>query len=482
MNGHKIKWWILVNVCIGTFMANLDSSSSSVALPTISEAFGVSVSVVQWVVTGYLLTICALLPMAGKLADQWGLGRLYYIGFFVFALGSAFSAMSVSIGMLIAAKVFQGIGSALMMANAQGIIAVTFGPAERGRAMGITGISVSLGALSGPALGGFLIEHFHWSAIFWINVPIGLIGFATGLRIFPKERPKGAKGPFDLAGLALFAVGVTILLYSVSSAETTGWFNWPIMGGIAGALAVLWIFYRHEKRLADPMIDFSLYRNRRFSMAIAAGGLSMMALYFITIMMPFYLQHAIGAPPKVTGYVMAAYPAAMALSAPLSGWLSDRVGRYALTIGGLLLNAFGFLVLSFLSAETSFWLIAANLALFGIGHGMFQPVNNADLLESVPQSKVGQAGGLNALTRNFGMMFGASLSVSIYAFRLQAFSGDTASAAGLPKEALLTAFRDVFWVAAAICIIAAVFSSMRGKAKAEGDSGQTTRQVNRNIT
>lgn len=447
-------------------MANLDSSIASVALPTIGTAFHVPLAVVQWVVTAYLLTVCALLPIAGKISDLYGKGRLYNVGFFIFAAGSALSALSVSVSMLIGAKVFQALGASLVMANTQGIIADTFGPEERGRALGITGISVSLGSLSGPALGGFFIDHFGWPSIFWINVPIALLGFGAGLRIMPKERPERSREPFDYAGSALFVLGMTALLYTVSGAESRGWTSWPTVGGLLGAAVVLGLFYVRETRTSYPMLDFSLYRIKLFLTGSVAAYLSVVALFCVTIMMPFFLQYVLRCSPEVTGYVMAAYPLAMAVTAPLAGWMSDRIGPFVLTTGGLVLNALGFVALNFLPSDgVSLWVVAGNLAIFGIGHGMFQPSNNSDILGAVPRAKVGLAGGLNALTRNFGMMSGVSVSVSLFTYRLQVLSGESGSIdlGSVPTGIFMSALHTVFWVAAVVCAVAAAVSSMRGK-------------------
>jgi len=169
------KWWILANVSVGTFMATLDGSIANVGLPTISVALHVPLHTVQWVITVYLLTICAILPIVGKLADLFGRGRLYNIGFLIFSGGSALCAVSGSIGVLIGARILQALGASLLMANSQAIVTTTFPANQRGRALGITGTMVSLGSLTGPALGGLLIGWFGWSSIFWINVPIGIL-------------------------------------------------------------------------------------------------------------------------------------------------------------------------------------------------------------------------------------------------------------------------------------------------------------------
>ncbi|MBX6395474.1 MAG: MFS transporter [Alicyclobacillaceae bacterium] len=468
-SGRTSKWWILANVSVGTFMATLDGSIANVGLPTISATFHVSVHVVQWVVTAYLLTICAMLPIVGKLSDLLGRGRLYNTGFLIFSVGSALCGLSASVGMLIGMRVLQAIGASLLMANSQGIVATTFGPRERGRAMGITGAMVSLGSLSGPAVGGVLIDHFGWPVIFWINVPIGVIGFLAGLFILPSERSGRPKEPFDYLGSGLFVVSVTTLLYTVSNAETRGWTTLPTLAGLAIAAVASVLFYFRETRTEYPMMDFSLYRIGMFATGSVAAFFSFVSLFCVNVMMPFYLQNVLRVPPAVTGYVMAAYPLTMAVVAPIAGWLSDKIGPYLLTTGGLLLNTAGFVSLNLLSSAVSPWVVAAHLAVFGLGHGMFQSSNNSSLMGSVPRSKVGIAGGLNALTRNMGMVFGVSLSVSLFSFRLHQLTGQGVwGHVTLPVQAFMGALHTVFWTAAGICLAGAVVSSLRSKYKGTG--------------
>ena len=198
---------------------------------------------------------------------------------------------------------------------------------------------------------------------------------------------------------------------------------------------------------------------------------SVVGLYFPIIIMPFYLQDFSGVTPAVTGYVLASYPLTMAIMAPLAGWLSDRIGSYVLTTGGLIINALGFAALTFLSPGASLWLVAAHVAVFGVGHGLFQPSNLSAVLGSVPRAKMGLAGGLNALTRNLAMMTGVSVSVTLFMQRLQDLSGEKGMDLGeAAPEAFMGALDLVFWVGAGICVAGAVVSSLRGKAQEQKSS------------
>lgn len=452
------RWLVLANVSLGTFMSTLDSSIANVALPTMSRELSAPVHLIQWVLTAYLLTICATLPIMGKLSDLWGRTRVYQFGFLLFAFGSALCGMSHSLAMLVGARVAQALGAACLMSNSQAIVAQTFTSGERGRAMGIIGTVVSLGSLTGPGIGGILVEHFGWPTIFWINVPIGVLAFLAGLAILPKDSAS-RREPFDYAGSGLFIVGMIAFLYTLSNAQDWGWSSPAAIAGFAGSLAVLAVFYLWERRTRHPMLDFGLYRIPAFALGNLTALLVFAANFFTTVMMPFFMENVLSLSVANTGYMMMVYPMTMAVVAPLSGYLSDRMGSKLLTTAGLLAMLAGFACLLTLSAGTGLPLLALYLALFGMGSGLFQSPNNASVMGAVPASKLGSAGGLNALARNVGMVLGTSVSVSLYATGLHHYGG-----VGTPDpHAMTSALRIVFASGGAVCALALAVSLRRLK-------------------
>ncbi|AIG26882.1 MFS transporter [Brevibacillus laterosporus] len=461
-----LRWWILANVSLGIFMSTLDGSITNVALPSISGTLDVPLHIVQWVVTAYLLAIASLLPIIGKLSDLFGRGNLYNLGFLIFLIGSALCGLSKSIWMLIGMRVLQAAGAALLMANSQAIIAATFPKEERGRALGITGMVVSLGSLSGPAIGGILVDSFGWESIFWINVPIGLIGFIAALRIMPKQHQKRVGEPFDYLGSIMYMTSMITFLYTISNAEEHGWTTGITLGGLLFSFIIFVLFYRRETRISHPMLDFSLFKIRTFRSGSFATLLSFLSLFCITILMPFYMQLVLEYPPNIVGYVMMANAVMMAIVAPFSGWLSDKIGCYYLTISGLVINAISFVLLTKLTTNEPAWLVATHMGIFGIGTGLFLSPNNASILGSVPPTLLGAAGGLNALVRNIGMVLGTTFAISLFSFQLNRLTEDQSGFSStdiLNVEAYMTALHTVFWVAAVICLFAAVLSSMRDK-------------------
>lgn len=461
-NGRK--WLILANVSIGTFMSTLDGSIANVALPTISSQLNAPLHEVQWVLTAYLLTICATLPIIGKFSDLFGRSRVYTIGLFIFTGGSLMCGLSHYLATLIISRIVQAIGASCIMTNSQGIVASTFAKGGRGKAMGITGTMVSLGSLTGPGIGGLLIEHFGWASIFLMNLPIGLIGFLAGWFILPKDKIKEKHEPFDYLGSVLFMVGMVSFLYTLSNAEVQGWGSLFVKMGMITAICSFVFFFSWERKTSFPMLDFSLYRIRAFAIGNMTALLSFIAIFCTNVMMPIYMENILHYSPELTGYTMMSYPLVMAVIAPISGWLSDKFGSHFLTTGGLLINALGFGLLTTLTQSESPWLVALHLSLFGIGHGLFQSPNNSSVMGAVPIQKLGSAGGLNALIRNVGMVLGTTFSVSLFSFRLHQLSGHLGSLSSHSTdqpEQMMNALHVVFWAAFTICLIGAILSSLR---------------------
>ncbi|TDF98892.1 MFS transporter [Paenibacillus piri] len=452
------RWIVLANVSVGTFMATLDGSIANVALPTMSVELNAPIHWVQWVLTAYLLTICATLPIMGKISDLIGRGTVYNYGFLLFAIGSGLCGISNTLGMLIISRIIQALGASCLMTNSQAIVAEVFAKGDRGRAIGIVGTVVSLGSLTGPGLGGILVERLGWPSIFWINIPIGLLGFIAGWFLLPKEKSRAHKEPFDYRGSALFIFGIVGFLYTVSNGKDWGWTSVVTIGGLAVSIAVLAYFYIWENKTNHPMLDFGLYRVRTFAIGNITAFLSFIAMFFTNVMMPFYMQNVLMYSAEKTGYTMMVFPFVMAIVAPFSGWLSDKIGPNILTTLGLMINALGFALLHTLSIHEEAWVVGLHLSLFGLGGGLFQSPNNSSVMGAVPGNKLGTAGGLNALVRNVGMVLGISFSVSIYSTRLH----QTAGAAGAADaQAMLDALHLVFWVAMGVCLLALAVSVRR---------------------
>ncbi|MGC7870495.1 MFS transporter [Desulfosporosinus sp. SYSU MS00001] len=458
----NIRWFILLTVSVGTFMSTLDSSIVNVALPTISTAFKTDLQTLQWVVTGYLLTISSLLPIFGRLADILGRKRIFSIGFIIFTVGSALCGLSTNVFMLIGFRVFQALGASMLMANSQAITVAAFSPHERGRALGLTGTTVALGSLTGPALGGLIVGLVGWEYIFYINVPIGIIGFIASQIILPDDKPTEEREPFDVSGAFLFSIGMVALLFAINNGEDYGWYSAPILLGIIAGFILLTSFFVIEQKVKAPMINLSLYKIKPFAIGNISGFLSFVATFCNTMLMPFVLQHSFNWSPEKIGLLMATFPVVMAIIAPTSGYLSDKIGPVFLTTGGLVITGMGLFFLATLTIKSPFWYIMIGTILMGLGSGMFQSPNNSSVMGAVPRHMLGTAGGLNALVRNVGMVVGTTLAVSVFDARQnRILTGLTKPTLVQQVSASLSAYHTVMIIGGVVALIAAFLSMSR---------------------
>jgi EmrB/QacA subfamily drug resistance transporter len=464
-NKPNYRWYILATVSIGTFMATLDSSIVNVALPTISGQLHSDLSTIQWVVTSYLLTISSLLPVFGRTADLFGRKKIFSIGFLIFTLGSILCGLAQNIWFLITARVLQAIGASMLMSNSVAIITANFPRDERGRALGITGTVVALGSLTGPAVGGLLIGLLSWRSIFYINIPIAIIGFFAAKWILPNDKIQKEKERFDFVGAITFTAGMVSLLLGINNGVDWGWSSFQVIVSLLAGLSLLSTFILTERKVMHPLIDLSLFSNRPFLMGNLSGWLSFVSMFASTMLLPFYLQHILNYSSSQVGLMMSFFPVTMAFVSPLSGHASDKFGPIALTTGGMIFAAIGLFYYSTLPATAHFYQVIPGAIFTGIGVGMFQSPNNSSVMSSVPPQKLGIAGGINSLVRNLGMVMGIALSVSLF----EAWGGVTRPRSD-QIETFMSAFHDVMLVAMGIALIGAVVSfNRKSYAKSRGE-------------
>lgn len=412
-------WTIFSVVAMCTFMATLDSSIVNVALPVITKTLGTEIHIAQWIVTGYLLTISCLLPIFGRAGDMYGQRKILTAGMGLFVLSSAACGFSSSIWMLIASRVIQAIGASMMMSNGPAIIATSFPPHERGRALGAIGTVVALGSVAGPALGGILVGLSGWQSIFFINIPIGIAAFTMGRILLPKGLHRDET--FDFLGSFLFALSICSLLLVAGNGGKWGWYSVQVFSGTSIGLLSLVFFIVVENRIKHPMLDLTLFRNWPFLAGNLSGLLSFIAMFTNAILLPFFLTNIGGLSPSKIGLIITPFPLVMGITAPLSGYLSERIKPVFLTTLGLSITSAGLFIMSGIGPETSLLQISSIQALMGLGSGLFQSPNNNSVISSVQREKMGVAGGMNALMRNIGMVTGTAMAVSIFENRRLGF-------------------------------------------------------------
>lgn len=450
------KWRAMFVVSIGVFMATLDGSIVNIALPTLTKYFNTDISTIVWVILSYMLTITALLLTLGRLSDMYGKKPVFAGGIAIFTIGSALCSFSTSEIELIAFRMVQGVGAAMIMANGPAIITSAFSHTERGRALGLIGTIVSVGSMLGPVLGGFLIDWAGWQSIFFINIPVGIFGTAYALKTLKKdELHKGQK--FDFYGALFMFISVTSLMLGVTEGQELGWFSSEIIALFITFAVFFLLFLRVEASASQPMVDLSLFRNRLYSASNLSSFLSFVPMFSVILLMPFYMVEILGFSTKEVGMALISVPVAMALVSPFSGWIYDRTRSPIPGSLGIALCVLALYLMGNLDMDSGFWHIVVLLSMIGIGMGMFQSPNNTIIMSSVPTNRLGIASGLLAMVRTLGMVTGTAVSGAVFNSIL-----NSQQAAGATYEtAFLAGFHYAFLVSAIICAVAVMTSLVR---------------------
>lgn len=464
---------VLAVLAVGTVLAPLDSSIVNIALPSIAAQFGERLAAVSWVTTAYLLTTASLLLSMGRLGDVWGLRRLYVAGLVLFGMGSLACAFAGSLPLLVGARVFQAIGSAMLFAAGPALVTRTFPPNRRGWALGYISLSVSVGLTAGPALGGLLVGTFGWPSIFLINIPLTVVVAVIAWRLLPNECPDGQR--FDLPGAALVGLALFLFLSGLGRADQGGFLSPEVVTLVAAAAAVALVFTAWERRAPAPMVDLSMFRDRGFSTGVAAATLAYLALFSVTFTMPFYLLRVRGIDARLAGLLLTVTPLAMAALAPTAGRLSDRHGSRALATAGVSVLAGGLLAASFLDPLSPVITVVLALVLIGSGMAVFQTPNTAAVLRATPRERTGVGSAFIAEARNVGMSIGIAVTAAIVGASVGG-RGLPGGEGALPPQ-VATAFSSGMSQAlrfgAAVALLAAVLSWFgRAADSVEGTAGK----------
>ncbi|MBW9151629.1 MFS transporter [Clostridium estertheticum] len=460
-SNYKNRWAILFIVVMVTFMCTLDSSIVNVALPVMAKALHVTSAGIQLVVTSYLIVISAAILVFGRLGDMLGKTKVFKFGIALFIMGSLFCGITSSLTVLVLARVVQAIGAAATMANSQGIITGVFPAKERGRALGITGTFVALGAMVGPGLGGFIVDATSWEYIFLINIPIGIITLFYGLKILPKAN-KTEKGKLDGYGALLFAFTIIPLFIALGKGQEIGFTHPIILIGFLISIVSFILFIFVEKKRKTPLLELKIFENKLFSLSIFCGFISFMAMFCSVIIQPFYLQDVLKYSPAFTGLVLMVSPLVLSVVAPISGHLSDKIGSEILTFIGLAINSVGLLLMSTLNEQTNLMSMVFYIVVMTIGNGLFQSPNNSLIMSTVPKDKLGIAGSINGLVRNLGMVCGIALSTALLYNRMSFKIGHRVTNYIVGRnDAFIYGMKIVYITAAIICFIGAVLTFSR---------------------
>jgi EmrB/QacA subfamily drug resistance transporter len=458
---YSQKWYVMAAVAASTILATLDSSIVNVAFPTLVEELDTSFNVIQWVALAYLLTIATLTMAMGRLGDVVGKKKLFVVGFAIFTLASALCGLVPAVSWLIGFRVLQAVGAVMILALGAAILVEAFPPTERGKALGWIGTAVSFGIVSGPVIGGLLISSFSWRAIFWVNIPVGIIGTYLALRHVPNTRPVGRQ-KFDIVGAALLSIALFSLSLALTLGQERGFTSPLIIGCFAVALASALGFVMVEMRIESPMLQLRLFRSPMLTVSVATGFLTFVCISATFFLLPFYLEGVLGFSVGMVGLLLGAAPLMMGLFSPVSGSLSDRLGIRRLTLTGLVIIAVSFYgFLTFGEDTTALHYLSLAIPL-GIGLGLFQSPNNSAIMGSVPPEYMGLGGGLLTITRLLGAITGIAVLGSIWAAGVASASGGTLPEAGAPSAsatAQVVGLHTTFIVAGVITTISALIGA-----------------------
>lgn len=458
---NKKKWLILVTVVSATFMSTLDGSIVNVALPDMSAKLNVSMAGIEWVVTGFLITVAATILIFGRLGDMIGKTKVFKFGVVLFTLGSLLCGFTSSLPFLITARVIQAIGASATMATNQGIITHVFPANERGRALGLLGTFVALGSMAGPPLGGIIVSAIRWEYIFLINIPIGIIVFISAVKIFPKSNAVSHE-KFDGKGACLFIIFTVLLFGALGQGQVIGYNNLFIISDFVISFITFILFIIVEYKIEAPLLQLNIFKNSLFSISIVCAFISFITISASNIILPFYFQDTLKFSPAATGFFMMVSPIVLSVVAPFSGYLSDKIGSEILTLIGLAFTSVGLFLISSLNEKSSVIILLSYIVIMTFGNGMFQAPNNSLVMSTVTKDKLGIAGSVNALIRNLGFVLGTSLSTALLYNRMSYKIGYRVSDYIRGRDDIfIYGMRWVYMSAGVLCLFGVVITALR---------------------
>lgn len=456
MTTKEIKWTMFVITAVGNVIAMLDSTTVNLALYPMSVDLHVTMGQIQWVMIAYMLVLTVFLPFFGKLGDIFPKNKLYMTGFSMFALGALLNTTAHNFGLLIAYRCLEALGASIMLSNAQAIITTIFKNERRGKALGLNGCLVAIGGMSGPALGGILLNYFGWHSVFIPCIPIAIAGAFYAYKFLPHHAKTDRKNfKFDYKGFIYFTISLFALLLAISEGHSWGWNSLKII--VLGIITLIFgvLFYVRDHHINYPLIDFSLFKIRPFTFGNLGVMTSYMAMYTNSILLPFFLQEILKYNPLVTGLLILPYSLTLSMIAPVAGRLSGKYGSRYLTIAGPTVYCIALLMFTLYDKNVAMWQIVLASGIMGIGNGLFQSPSNNAIMTCVQHGHVGLASGILALSRNMGNILGVAVTITLF----ETFRKIFLEAGNVYDTAFLTAYRTTmcFGIFFGLCCLTFAF-------------------------
>ncbi|MFA4877153.1 MAG: MFS transporter [Methanoregula sp.] len=410
MNNEREKRILLVVASLASFLVPYTVASLNVALPAISASFGIDAVMLGWVTSAYLLTAAIFIVPFGKLADMYGRKRFFILGNVLFAIGSFLAAVSWSGTVIIAARVIQALGGAMVFSTSIAIVTSVFPPGERGRAIGIITATVYAGLSLGPFIGGVLTQNAGWPSIFLINIPLAILVIILTLLYIPGEWKETGGHRFDLAGAGLYGVMLFGCIYGLTLLPSVSGIAWVLSGLVVLALFLWW-----EQRVEAPMVEIALFRKSpAFLFSNIAALINYAVVFAVAFLMSLYLQYNRGIDPQTAGLILIAQPVVQMIVSPAAGHLSDRIEPRVLATAGMAITTVGIGILMLVSPSTPLLVIIAGLAILGLGYGLFSSPNTNAIMSSVDVRYLGLASGMVSTMRAIGQMLSLAIAMLVF--------------------------------------------------------------------
>ncbi|QIB69304.1 MFS transporter [Aminipila butyrica] len=451
-NNKSSKWWIFTITSMANLAASFSINSLNLALPTIAKDFGVSQGAVSWLALVYSLIPCCTLLICGKMADLFGYKRQYLVGFSFFAIASMLAPIfSYNLLTLIILRALQGFGYSMLISITQATISKTFEDNERGKALGVNAVFVSVGLASGPTIGGLLLAHFSWYSIFYFCIPFCIIGLIATLIVMPEDTNKEAgKRQIDWLGGLYFAIAIGTLAIGLNFSDEWGWISTPFSICVVIFAVSFSLFIWREKTAEAPLMPLQLFKNRTFSRANVTCALSYTTQQLTTYLFPFFLINILLLKSDKSGLILLASPVVMMIASPLGGSLSDKYGTRLPAVVGLSLIALNCVLVGFFSENVSLLFVILVLGLLGAGNGLSVSAINSAILSSAPKDYSGVASGMLATMRNIGQTLGTALGSVMLITREAHYEQVT----GSDKSTIyLLAQRDTFFIGFVLALL-----------------------------
>jgi len=468
-NPQGYKWKALATVALGTLMGTMDASITNISFPILTRVFQTDLTVVMWVALVYILVCTSLMLVLGKISDLIGRKKIYAGGMAIFTLGLIACSMAQGIGQLILFRILQAVGAAMSVACGPAIVTEAFPAEERGKGLGLIGVAVSLGFILGPTLGGFLLEWLSWRSIFYIRVPVGLITLFMILFLLEKDQASPGRIRLDFKGAFFSSAGIFCVVLGMSQINKFGLGSLQVGLLIGLGLLSLLVFVFIERRVEEPIVDLTLFKNRVFSSATWSLFLTFVAVPGYILIMPFYLMHGLGLTASAAGLLMAVNAMTTIVVGPISGSLSDRFGPVWFSTIGAAATAAAFYLMRGFDLETHITTIVPVLILLGVGVGCFQPSNNSIIMGAVTREHLGTASALIATQRQVGLSMGMALVGSLFSARRTIYQAELLGQ-GLKNDYVLRlsiplAFQDVLLISVFICLSVVLLCLFSGERK-----------------